>query len=71
LTLAVILLYVWLVAFGSQVVKSGRRHLVDRRDRRDFSIFRIGRNMAERLITNGSKLYISFVFTRDLKLSGD
>jgi hypothetical protein len=62
LTLAVILLYVWLVAFGSQVVKSGQRHLVDRRDRRDLSIFRIGRNMVERLISNGSTLNISFVF---------
>jgi len=62
LTLAVVLLYVWLVAFGSQVIKSGQRRLVDRSDRRDFSIFRIGRNMAERLIANGSKLHISFVF---------
>jgi hypothetical protein len=61
LTLAVVLLYVWLVAFGSQVIKSGQRHLVDRRDRRDLSIFRIGRNMIERLITNGSKFNISFV----------
>jgi hypothetical protein len=61
LTLAVVLLYVWLVAFGSQVIKSGKRHLVDRRDRRDHSIFRIGRNMLERLIANGSKLQISFV----------
>mgnify|MGYP001817572191 FL=1 len=61
LTLAIVLLYVWLVAFGSQVIKSGHRHLVDRRDRRDHSIFRIGRNMVERLITNGSKFHISFV----------
>jgi hypothetical protein len=62
LTLAVILLYVWLLAFGSQVIKSGRRHLVDRNDRRDYSLIRIGRNMAERLITNGENLKISFVF---------
>jgi hypothetical protein len=60
LTLAVVLLYFWLVAFGSQVIKSGQRHLVDRTDRRDYSIFRIGRNMLERLLTNGSKLQISF-----------
>jgi hypothetical protein len=60
LTLAVALLYFWLVAFGSQVIKSGQRHLVDRSDRRDYSIFRIGRNMVERLLTNGSKLQISF-----------
>jgi hypothetical protein len=62
LTLAVVLLYVWLLAFGSQVIKSGQRHLVDRSDRRDHSLFRIGRNMAERLLTNGENLKISFVF---------
>lgn len=61
LTLAVVLLYVWLVAFGSQVIKSGQRRCVDRSDRRDFSIFRIGRNMAERRITNGKELNISFI----------
>jgi Transposase DDE domain len=62
LTLAVVLLFVWLLAFGSHVIKSGQRHLVDRCDRRDHSLFRIGRNMAERLITNGENLKISFVF---------
>jgi hypothetical protein len=62
LTLAVVLLYVWLLAFGSQVIKSGQRHLVDRSDRRDHSLFRIGRNMVERLITNGEYLKISFAF---------
>ena len=61
LTLAVVLSYIWLVAFGSQVIKSGLRYLVDRRDRRDHSIFRIGRNMVERLINNGAKLRISFI----------
>jgi hypothetical protein len=62
LTLAVVLLYVWLLAFGSRVIKSGQRHLVDRSDRRDLSLFRIGRNMVERLITNGQNLKISFIF---------
>jgi len=62
LTLAVVLLYVWLLAFGSQVIKSGQRHLVDRRDHRDYSLFRIGRNMAERLFNNGKYFKISFVF---------
>ena len=60
LTLAVVLLYVWLVAFGSQVIKSGQRVLVDRSDRRDFSIFRIGRNMVERRLINGCRLQMTF-----------
>ena len=52
LTLIVAFLYYWLVAFGSQVIKRGLRHLVDRADRRDLSIFRIGLTMFERLRAN-------------------
>lgn len=45
LTLAVALLYVALFAFGLKTIKAGDRHLVDRHDRRDLSIFRIGLDM--------------------------
>ena len=48
LTLAVALLYVWLVAFADKTIKAGLRYLVDRRDRRerrDLCIFRIGLDM--------------------------
>lgn len=52
LTLAVVLLYLWLVAYGSKVIKDGLRYLVDRKDRRDLSIFRIGLDMIDRHLTN-------------------
>ena len=52
LTLIVALLYVWFVAFGSLVIKRGDRHLVDRHDRRDLSIFRIGYDMFLRCLIN-------------------
>ncbi len=52
LTLAVVLLYVELVAFGSKVIKSGMRRRVDRADRRDLSIFRIGLYARERHLAN-------------------
>jgi hypothetical protein len=58
LTLAVSMLYVTLVIFGSQTIKQGRRHLVDRHDRRDLSIFRIGFDMFERCFTNGELVSI-------------
>jgi hypothetical protein len=61
LTLVVVLLYVWLVAFGSRVIKNGQRTMVDRPDRRDYSIFRIGLNMVERLLTNEQPVSIAFV----------
>lgn len=63
LTLAAALLYVWLVAFGSHVIKTGLRCQVDRVDRRDLSIFRIGYRMIECRIANGRAFFISFVLS--------
>ncbi len=61
LTLAVALLYVWLVSFGSQVIKNGQRYLVDRRKRKDLSVFRIGFNAISRCLTNGLAFSIRLV----------
>lgn len=61
LTLAVAMLYVTVVAFGSQTIKQGLRHFVDRNDRRDLSIFRIGFDMLERSFTNGSPVSIRLI----------
>jgi hypothetical protein len=52
LTLALALLYVTLLALGAQTIKNGRRPLIDRNDRRDLSIFRIGFDMLERMLAN-------------------
>lgn len=48
LTLAVAFLYVWLLSIGSRTIRAGLRHLVDRKDRRDLSIFQIGLRFMER-----------------------
>jgi Transposase DDE domain len=61
LTLLVALLYLWCVAFGSSIIKRGLRFWVDRTDRRDLSIFRIGYDMIERCLTNGTPLYIKLL----------
>ena len=50
LTLAVCLLYVWLLLGGHRVIHSGLRHLVDRHNRRDLSHFRIGWDFIERCL---------------------
>jgi hypothetical protein len=42
ITFAVALWYLWLITRGVQAIKAGQRYLVDRRSRRDLSIFRIG-----------------------------
>ena len=52
LTLAVALLYVWLISIGARTIRDGLRHLVDRSDRRDLSIFQIGLRFIERSLTN-------------------
>ena len=58
LTLAVALLYVWLVACGAQAIKNGQRHLVDRKDRRDRCIFQIGRRLIKRCLNNSLSISI-------------
>jgi hypothetical protein len=52
LTLVVALLYVWLISVGGRTIRDGQRHLVDRVDRRDLSIFQIGLRFIERRLTN-------------------
>ena len=58
LTLMVALLYVWLITTGVQVIKNGFRYLVDRKDRRDLSIFQIGLRSIERRLTNSLTVVI-------------
>lgn len=52
LTLAVALLYVWLISIGGRTIRQGLRHLVDRIDRRDLSIFQIGLRYIKRNLIN-------------------
>lgn len=59
LTLAVAFLYVWLVSTGSRTIHLGLRHLVDRKDRRDLSIFQIGLRFIERRLVNRLSLHLS------------
>jgi hypothetical protein len=51
LVLALALLYVWLVFYGERVSRAGWRPWVDRRERRDLSIFRIGLDVLQRCFT--------------------
>ncbi len=60
LTLAVCLLYVWLLLTGHRVVKAGLRHLVDRHERRDLSHFRIGWDFIERCLAWLVAVIVSF-----------
>jgi len=53
LTLAVVILYVWLVAYGARAIKNGKRHLVDRKDRRDLCVFQIGWRLVKQRLVNG------------------
>jgi len=61
LTLAAALLYVWVIACGVKAIKRGERKLVDRTDRRDLSIFRIGYDLLERYFTNEWAVSCPFV----------
>jgi len=70
LTLAVVLLYVWLVSMGVRAIKNGQRRLVDRADRRDLSIFQIGLRLADRYLTNALSFSIRLCPVYGCKVSG-
>jgi hypothetical protein len=61
LTLAVVLLYLDLLTCGVKGIKGGLRRLVDRNDRRDLSIFRIGLYLRERHLANSQPFSIGFI----------
>jgi hypothetical protein len=60
LTLAVCLLYVWFLAFGTQLVCAGLRTQVDRADRRDLSLFRIAWDFLQRALRLGLPFEVLF-----------
>jgi hypothetical protein len=68
LTLAVALLYVWLISIGRKTIKDGNRDLVDRADRRDLSIFQIGLRKIERNLTNALSISIRLIPVYGYKL---
>jgi hypothetical protein len=70
LVLGVALLYIWLIAYGAEVVKRGQRRLVDRNDRRDYSLFRLGCNMLERCLAQGREPFARLLPASLPKLSG-
>ena len=61
MTLIVAILYVWLITTGVRVIKNGFRSLVDRKDRRDLSVFQIGLRSVERRLTNSLKVVIGLI----------
>lgn len=69
LTLAVVLVYDWLVSTGKRVIKAGRRSQVDRNDRRDLSVFQIGLRFIRRCLKNERPFTLHFV-PIGVKLSG-
>jgi len=60
LTFVVVLLFLELLSSGSKIIKNGLRRLVDRSDRRDLSIFRIGLYMRERHLANSVNFVLDF-----------
>jgi hypothetical protein len=69
LTLAVAMLYVWLVVYGAEVLKRGRRRLVERSDRGDHSLFRLGLNMLDRCLAQGERPFVRLFASSLPKLS--
>lgn len=48
LTLVAAFLFDWLISAGAKIIRIGLRQLVDRKDRRDLSLFQIGWRFIDR-----------------------
>jgi len=59
LTMAVSILYVWLISMGTDIIRKGLRNDVDRNERRDLSYFQIGLRSIERCLINSYHFKIS------------
>lgn len=59
LTLVVAFLHDWLISAGTKIIRMGLRHLVDRKDRRDLSLFQIGWRFIERQLLRLSPFPLS------------
>jgi hypothetical protein len=70
LTLAVVLLYSWLVSTGARAIRNGLRHLVDRTNRRDLSIFQVGFRLIKRWLVNHRPVTICLRPEYNRKVSG-
>jgi hypothetical protein len=70
LTLLVALVYVWLLLAGVRIIRRGERHWVDRRDRRDLSLFQIGWRLIQRYLTNGDTIPLALKPSSIVKVSG-
>lgn len=60
LTLGAVLLYVWLICKAVRVIKSGKRPVVDRKDRIDLGLFQIGLRWIERCLKNANHFSAAF-----------
>lgn len=58
LTLAVVVVYWLCMAMGTCTIRAGQRHQVDRKDRRDLSLFQIGFRYIGRQLTNTISIQI-------------
>jgi len=68
LTLAVVLLYLWLVTEGTQALIQDRSAQVDRADRRDLSLFRLGFELIDCAITRDDLFQVRFELVFDPSL---
>lgn len=63
LMLIVSWVYVWLIALAARVVRSGKRRLVDRTDRRDLSYFQIGKRWLEEVLNQDRPILFAAHFS--------
>jgi hypothetical protein len=60
--IAACLAYIWMICFGLFVIAQGKTGLIDRTDRVDKSLFRLGLDWLKHVLKQGLLLEVHFFF---------
>ena len=63
MVLAMAITYLWMLHLGQQLTQNKQRHLFEAPHKRDYSIFRLGRDYFRRSFALGEKIEIAFTLT--------
>jgi len=66
LLLGMSLASVWMIHLGQWVIRSGGRHRLEARHKRDYSLFRLGRDYVQRAFTLGWPIPVGFTVSHEL-----
>lgn len=63
MVLSMAITYLWMLHLGQTITKNGQRHMFEAPHKRDYSLFRLGRDSLRRSLALGETIEIGFTVT--------